>query len=912
MTELSVLQYAQFHSLASKDSCTDIEHVLRTSTLWHSRNEFSPVSISPQADLMIRCDDLRRTFSTLRNENPLEATTVALEMINSATSTMSDKDYSVNLNSIPPQQARFQKLPLPFLTIGGGNADRDAGLVRKSSNRSGLHEIENRKPTTNKVSGTAKIELEWRMNTAHELISTAVSRTRLSLSFRAMKMLSYNEEYDLHKELHANEIRSPICLRDDTDHAFEPTSFAFLQATSSPLARHAMFSDFQSQELLTEVEPGKDVVSQSDPVISTQIDLDEERLQLGCAKSAKARKPGVNDSEVVTELKGPPTKKAKHHHISTVQSDWTPSKHTPSSGQAGGHINAQDWLTNGTSIEKPHDRRTLASVQDEREVDSRARTIPDRIPLTQVEATFVAPDIEMNALVDRCVAASPQLDTSCKGWVERILLTARHDEVVSKLLSKESQARSILLESATQQPQRNPRSQDLLWREPGIQILNISEPEFDCTKLSDTDESEASANWDTDEMRSLMAQDWIGKPPLDTKFTQTNNDQASPIQPKEVLGSKSPLFSNRRIESNPALHGDSTLSPHFTPRTKKIYTQSSQPQSGNESLLGHKADYDKEFCTSSSLSNFLDLRGNQFRARAHLEKHEVVNNPVESTQQSLHEKDRTAQRGATIGTRAHTKPVYTPSITPLQDRRVILINNSLLQNKPLLIQFLDHQGGSDLTMIYRDFDQSQTHHADILLEPNKCIIFSHTQALEQRPLPGQKSLSGLSPAHDRIMRLCSSFKTIFVLVYFVLECSSTQTQRQFTRFCQHLARYHHREMVPIWVPCSKVSDVPDNINAWTWKVINQNACKQSARSAAGLIQDETQWELFLRKAGINAFAAQVVLSSLKSVNIPNGSQKSTGSGLRRLLQLTEADLVKVFGRITDGDTLHKFYNLMHC
>ncbi|KAI9846750.1 MAG: hypothetical protein M1830_007430, partial [Pleopsidium flavum] len=35
-------------------------------------------------------------------------------------------------------------------------------------------------------------------------------------------------------------------------------------------------------------------------------------------------------------------------------------------------------------------------------------------------------------------------------------------------------------------------------------------------------------------------------------------------------------------------------------------------------------------------------------------------------------------------------------------------------------------------------------------------------------------------------------------------------------------------------------------------------------SSAHLLQDETLWELFLRRAGLNAFAAQVILAALKA------------------------------------------------
>jgi hypothetical protein len=67
-----------------------------------------------------------------------------------------------------------------------------------------------------------------------------------------------------------------------------------------------------------------------------------------------------------------------------------------------------------------------------------------------------------------------------------------------------------------------------------------------------------------------------------------------------------------------------------------------------------------------------------------------------------------------------------------------------------------------------------------------------------------------------------------------------------------------------------------------------------------LITDETTWELLLRRAGLNAYAAQIILANLK---LPEGaSQESAGQyGLPGFVNMSPVVRIREFAQLMGGD-----------
>jgi len=75
--------------------------------------------------------------------------------------------------------------------------------------------------------------------------------------------------------------------------------------------------------------------------------------------------------------------------------------------------------------------------------------------------------------------------------------------------------------------------------------------------------------------------------------------------------------------------------------------------------------------------------------------------------------------------------------------------------------------------------------------------------------------------------------------------------------------------------------------------------------ADALLRDETLWEVFLRKAGINPLAAQLMLGLLKKAEgeVLQAYQNNDLWGLRRLVAMSEHERTEIFEGIVGRKTL---------
>lgn len=337
-----------------------------------------------------------------------------------------------------------------------------------------------------------------------------------------------------------------------------------------------------------------------------------------------------------------------------------------------------------------------------------------------------------------------------------------------------------------------------------------------------------------------------------------------------------------------------------------------------------------ESILNDSLSSFLDLRGKQFKLPA-VERvckaAKIVDDPILSTQGSFAEEWFSDEPTLTPTETQPAQPVQQeviPSIMPLKEPTTVVINSTLLQTKPLLIQCLENPDNTNLTLIYRDLDSREYRGPDLILNTTTSLFITNLQSLNQRPLPGQKSATGLSSAHDRVADLACSYSQIIVLVHHTTSTdSATQskialTQASFAVFCQNFTRTsptNIRGILPCWVPCVDPASTSNTINAWVWQIISRCAYLNGSPKSPQpgqlahpiMIQEETLWELFLCKAGMNPLAAQVVISSLKRSGMQSrtGTDQETIWGLRRLVAMSSQERTELFGQMIGVDVVER-------
>lgn len=234
-----------------------------------------------------------------------------------------------------------------------------------------------------------------------------------------------------------------------------------------------------------------------------------------------------------------------------------------------------------------------------------------------------------------------------------------------------------------------------------------------------------------------------------------------------------------------------------------------------------------------------------------------------------------------------TLPVPRPKITIPNKQCYYVASTGFLSNRRLAHQIKDLYPSAE--MIERDFTIYALHsphaeknvhtartgpeapldEADLILSPSTGLIITSLQKIKQQSLPGQATCS---PIRERIQRTAARYERLIVLVSINsasstdgasirshLEESDCEAIVSLTAFLNHLQGLSENDLILV--------DGGTTVLA-TWIV--SLMVRYSSEVAITLLQDETQWEVFLRQAGMNAFAAQVVIAKLKAMQGSDG------------------------------------------
>jgi hypothetical protein len=154
--------------------------------------------------------------------------------------------------------------------------------------------------------------------------------------------------------------------------------------------------------------------------------------------------------------------------------------------------------------------------------------------------------------------------------------------------------------------------------------------------------------------------------------------------------------------------------------------------------------------------------------------------------------------------------------------------------------------------------------ADVILSPSTGLILTTLQKIKQRPLPGQVAKSAI---RERIRRAAPRYERLLVIVSHDTSASSTITVSNTAA-----GQLDHRDCEALSEFTAFCSAMDDDCRAFlvagTEETLAQWIVSLMIKyglidSNVRLLQDETLWEVFLRRAGMNAFAAQAILSELK-------------------------------------------------
>lgn len=228
---------------------------------------------------------------------------------------------------------------------------------------------------------------------------------------------------------------------------------------------------------------------------------------------------------------------------------------------------------------------------------------------------------------------------------------------------------------------------------------------------------------------------------------------------------------------------------------------------------------------------------------------------------------------------------------------LLIVSTHLLRSDSTLIRSLEGISSSQsVRLIFRDYtraDPSQPlvmDEADLIVSPTTGIILVTSHETTQKHLPGQGPPGIDSPLHARIVQATPRYEMLYVLVRSPLETSMNilSSVRDLTTYCMSLDRVCNIRVLLIatndvleWILsiAAKHTIDPDLI-----PLLNTT---ESRTGVSHFHDDQTQWEVFLRSAGLNPYAAQSVLAVLKicSAQSERSEDANQASALSRFVEM---------------------------
>ncbi|KAE9371387.1 hypothetical protein N431DRAFT_410045 [Stipitochalara longipes BDJ] len=415
-------------------------------------------------------------------------------------------------------------------------------------------------------------------------------------------------------------------------------------------------------------------------------------------------------------------------------------------------------------------------------------------------------------------------------------------------------------------------SSNLTWKPAGLKILNDEE--------EDDDDEIGPGNFLKDSIQDLSSLIKKRKIELDQSDKQESGGIKNSTSGMGPVRRNTP---NSNVSTSNGMHIDDTQGRGF-------------------GLLGGA------FSAINSIDNYLELRGTK--------KPKVMDSsyfkPDPRAMQSLPQAVQIDPKGQTsIQLPIRKSPVAkfdrlpAPTIQSSTTKTCIIVSSTLLKHRSLIKSLETLLQG--LALVERDFSAHNSttwmpgsvtrspvkspldSEADIIVSPSMGIVITTLQKIKQKPLPGQKTKAAI---RERLEQVSTRYEKLAVYVSEGrvdettngLDENDCNAYSSFAGFALGLSSS---------ITVQFVGGGEETLSKWLASTIAQN--RLSGESS--LLEEETHWELFLRRAGMNAFAAQAVIAELKEPDGVNALSPSKAGlfGLPAFVDMAVEQRITRFG-----------------
>jgi hypothetical protein len=443
-------------------------------------------------------------------------------------------------------------------------------------------------------------------------------------------------------------------------------------------------------------------------------------------------------------------------------------------------------------------------------------------------------------------------------------------------------------------------SDSLTWKPDGLRILD------------DVDDSEEELEgMDIEELESKGMNSLPGKRKRELEDGHTVREHPPATKPSHVLvrGHDDPprqtekpaseQIKNQAIASSTQLKA--TVSgigkPHaqdLDPPERQLHTDMSDSRVTTvtvtePSRLNNLGLFGTTFSAAAALSNFMKSMGKSVKQPEAL-----------APAATLPQKPSAPRHPAPLNTESFQtpsliadQPVPYPHMPTDVPPAFFILSTNLLQSQRILVRSISRLCPS-ANCVDRDFTTiPEASEADILLSPATGLILTTLQKIKQRALPGQKMpLTGI---RERLVNLSGRYERLIVLagegaakgnVGREMDERDCEALSEFVGFAAGLAA----DVQVLFVPGGE-----EDLVKWVVGCLVRYSLTSVRGERVVLLQDETlvsscpftykrlvpmnfgQWEQLLRRIGLNAFAAQLVLAELKDTTDANFSTQNISS-----------------------------------
>ncbi|CZT45533.1 uncharacterized protein RSE6_05850 [Rhynchosporium secalis] len=411
----------------------------------------------------------------------------------------------------------------------------------------------------------------------------------------------------------------------------------------------------------------------------------------------------------------------------------------------------------------------------------------------------------------------------------------------------------------------------------------------------------SSVTWKAAGLRILIDEDHEEKIEFGQFRKDTQPDLSSIVKKRKVE-----LQEREKLNSDPTgiVLPDSRLS--LTKNARKTATTAAHAVNEDFGLLGGA------FSAQASLNNYLEIRGVKRPKMA--ESSYFSKPPIEKilTERKGEHHARATLDIAIRKSPANRQSLPVPSLQKLISPTWVVVSTTLLKNRSL-IKSIEAQSPA-LTLIERDFTAHNTSawspgsvsripivspldaEADFIVSPSVGIILTTLQKIKQKP-PRDKTKSKI---RERLDKVSLRYEKLVLLVSEGNEdgVAAGLAEGDCLAFADFTGYISGLETS---ISLQFVGGGEEILSKWIVSSIIQY------RVDTDLLADETYWELFLRRAGLNAFAAQAVVVNLRAPDgVHAGSPSKIGHfGLTAFVEMGKQQRIARFGNICGQKVLSR-------